>query len=112
MPHAVVIGLARSGMACARALRAEGWDVVVVDRSDNAALRERAAKLPDGVLVQLGGYTPDVAVGADMVCPSPGVPWDAPELVRARQAGVPVRSEIDLVFRRCTAPIVGITGTN
>src|SRR5258708_26803433 len=47
-----------------------------------------------------------------MVCPSPGVPWDAPELARARSAGVPVRSEMDLVFRRCPAPIVGITGTN
>ena len=112
MPRAVVIGLARSGMACARTLHAEGWDVLVVDQRDDAALRERAAALPDGVSVQLGGYSDDVAVGADMVCPSPGVPWDAPELARARSAGVAVRSEMDLVFRRCPAPIVGITGTN
>jgi len=112
MPRAVVIGLARSGMACARALRADGWDVLVVDRKDDAALRERAASLPEGVSVQLGGYAEDVTADADMVCPSPGVPWDAPELARARAAGVPVRSEIDLVFRRCPAPIVGITGTN
>ena len=112
MPRAVVIGLARSGMACARALRADGWQVHVVDRRDDPALRARAADLPDGVTVQLGGYDDDIAAGADMVCPSPGVPWDAPELMRARAAGVPVRSEMDLVFRRCTAPIVGITGTN
>jgi UDP-N-acetylmuramoylalanine--D-glutamate ligase len=112
MARAVVIGLARSGMACARALRAEGWDVLVVDRRDDAALRERAASLPEGVRVQLGGYSDDVAGGADMVCPSPGVTWDAPELARARAGGVPVRSEMDLVFRRCRAPIVGITGTN
>jgi UDP-N-acetylmuramoylalanine--D-glutamate ligase len=112
MPRAVVIGLARSGMACARALHAEGWDVLVIDRRDDAALRERATSLPQGVVVQLGGYTEDVAVGADMVCPSPGVPWDAPELARARSAGVLVHSEMDLVFRRCRAPIVGITGTN
>jgi UDP-N-acetylmuramoylalanine--D-glutamate ligase len=112
MPRAVVIGLGRSGLACARVLQGEGWDVLVVDRGDDAALRDRAASLPDGVTLQLGGYADDVAVGADMVCPSPGVPWDAPELVRARSAGVPVRSEMDLVFRRCPAPIVGITGTN
>jgi UDP-N-acetylmuramoylalanine--D-glutamate ligase len=108
----VVIGLARSGMACARALSAEGWDVLVVDRKDGDDMRARAASLPAGVEVRLGGYADDVAVGADMVCPSPGVDWGAPELARARENGVPVRSEIDLVFRRCPAPIVGITGTN
>jgi len=112
MPRAVVIGMARSGMACVRALRADGWDVLVADRRDDDEMRQRAASLPAGVDVQLGGYAEDIAVGADMVCPSPGVPWDAPELACARAAGVPVRSEMDLVFRRCPAPIVGITGTN
>ncbi|HZS13506.1 MAG TPA: UDP-N-acetylmuramoyl-L-alanine--D-glutamate ligase [Candidatus Dormibacteraeota bacterium] len=112
MPRALVIGLARSGMACARALRAEGWDVLVVDRKDDAALRTRASSLPAGTEVRLGPYADDVAVGFDMVCPSPGVPWDAPELAVARSHGVQVRSEIDLVFRRCPAPILGITGTN
>jgi UDP-N-acetylmuramoylalanine--D-glutamate ligase len=112
MARAVVIGLARSGMACARALSADGWEVLVVDAKDEPELRQRASMLPSGVSVQLGGYADDVAVGADMVCPSPGVAWDAPELARARAAGVPVHSEIDLVFRRCPAPIAGITGTN
>jgi len=112
MPRAVVIGLARSGMACARALASDGWEVLVVDRKDDDELRRRAATLPGNVHVQLGPYGDDVAAGADMVCPSPAVPWDAPELARAREAGVPVRSEMDLVFRQCPAPIVGITGTN
>jgi UDP-N-acetylmuramoylalanine--D-glutamate ligase len=112
MPRALVIGLARSGMACARALRREQWDVVVVDRKDDEALRARATTLPEGVEVRLGPYPDDVAVGFDMVCPSPAVPWDAPELAIARTHGIDVRSEIDLVFRRCPAPIVGITGTN
>jgi UDP-N-acetylmuramoylalanine--D-glutamate ligase len=112
MPRALVIGLARSGMACARTLSREGWDVVAVDRKDDAAMRERAATVPEGVEVRLGPYAEDVALGFDMVCPSPGVPWDAPELAVARSNGVDVRSEIDLVFRRCPAPITGITGTN
>ncbi|HXA29626.1 MAG TPA: UDP-N-acetylmuramoyl-L-alanine--D-glutamate ligase [Candidatus Angelobacter sp.] len=112
MPRALVIGLARSGMACARALHREDWDVVVVDRKDGDALRARATSLPAGVEVRLGPYPVELAVGFDMVCPSPGVPWDAPELAVARAHGIPVRSEIDLVFRRCPAPILGITGTN
>jgi UDP-N-acetylmuramoylalanine--D-glutamate ligase len=111
--RAVVIGLGRSGAACARVLAAEGHDVLVVDRRDDARLQELAASLaPAGVRAQLGGYEPDVVRDATLVCPSPGVPWTAPELQLARRLGIPVRSEIALVFERCRGRIVGITGTN
>lgn len=108
----VVIGLARTGAAVARALAAEGDRVIVVDRADDAHVRERAASLPAGVEVRLGGYAVDVAAGADLVSPSPGVPWHAPELEWARAHGVAVRSEIDLVLERCPCRVIGITGTN
>ncbi|HYL72306.1 MAG TPA: UDP-N-acetylmuramoyl-L-alanine--D-glutamate ligase [Candidatus Dormibacteraeota bacterium] len=110
--RALVIGLARSGSALARTLHGEGYQVTVVDRDDSPALRERAGALPSDVDVRLGGYAPDVARGYDLVSPSPGVAWDAPELDLARDAGIPVRSEIALVFERCRGRIVGITGTN
>jgi UDP-N-acetylmuramoylalanine--D-glutamate ligase len=110
--RAVVIGLGRTGLACARTLHAEGYRVLVVDRRDDARLRELAASLPDGVDTRLGGYPDDIAVDAAIVCPSPGVPWNAPELERAREHGVPIRTEMDLVFERCHARMVGITGTN
>ena len=112
MSRAVVIGLARTGSAVARALAADGDDVLVVDRADSEQLRRRAAELPARVEVRLGGYPVDVAVGAGLVSPSPGVPWDAPELAWAREHGIAVRSEMDLVFERCRARVVGITGTN
>jgi UDP-N-acetylmuramoylalanine--D-glutamate ligase len=110
--RAVVIGLGSSGAACARVLSAEGWAVEVVDSADTPRARELAATLPSDVVVTLGGYSPEVIDGAALVCPSPAVPWDAPELERARAAGIPVRSEIDLTFERCPAPIAGVTGTN
>src|ERR1700683_5453356 len=108
----VVIGAGRGGLACPRTFAREGHRVVLVDRSGDAAIRDRVAGLPPAVEVRLGGYPDDVAVGALMVCPSPGVPWNAPELQVARAHGVPVRSEMDLVFERCRARICGITGTN
>ncbi len=110
--RAVVIGLGRSGAACARVLAADGYDVVVVDRGDNDGLRELASSLPTTVRTQLGGYQTDMVRGATLVCPSPGVSWTAPELELARQLGIPVRSEMALVFERCPGHIVGITGTN
>jgi UDP-N-acetylmuramoylalanine--D-glutamate ligase len=110
--RAVVVGLGRSGAACARVLSAEGWSVEVVDSGDTVRARELAAGLPHDVAVTLGGYSPEVVDGAELVCPSPAVPWGAPELERARAAGIPVRSEIDLTFERCPSPIVGVTGTN
>lgn len=109
---AVVVGLGISGAACARVLSAEGWRVRAVDRGEGPAQRRVASALPAEVEVVLGGYPDDVAAGADMVCPSPGVPWDAPVLQEARRRGIPVRSEIDLVFERCPAPVAGVTGTN
>jgi UDP-N-acetylmuramoylalanine--D-glutamate ligase len=110
--RAVVIGLGRSGLACARFLAGDGYEVLVADRGDDATLRDVAARLPAGVHVQLGGYQADVVRGASIVCPSPGVPWTAPELELARTLGIPVRSEMSLVFERCRGRIVGITGTN
>jgi len=110
--RAVVIGLGRSGIACARVLAADGYDVLAVDRRDDQRLRDAVSRLPSGVQVQLGGYEPDVVRDAALVCPSPGVPWNAPELDLARGLGIPVRSEMALVFERCRGRIVGITGTN
>jgi len=110
--RAVVIGLGRSGLACARVLAAEGYDVLVADGQDGPQLRETAAQVPAGVRTQLGGYEPEVVRGASLVCPSPGVPWTAPELELARRLDIPVRSEMALVFERCRGRIVGITGTN
>jgi UDP-N-acetylmuramoylalanine--D-glutamate ligase len=110
--RAVVIGLGRSGLACARVLAGDGYDVLVVDRGDDARLREAAASLAPPTRVQLGGYDPGVVRGAALVCPSPGVPWTAPELELARSLGIPVRSEMAMVFERCRGHIVGITGTN
>ena len=42
MSRALVIGLARSGMACARTLHAEGWEVVVSSAYPSVPGRSRA----------------------------------------------------------------------
>ena len=112
MTSSLVVGLGRSGVALARFLRGRGDRVRVVDQQPASMLGDQLALLPAGVETTLGGYDDGVLSGVEEVYASPGVPWDAPLLRGARLKGIRVGSEIDLFFRYCPAPIVGITGTN
>ena len=47
----------------------------------------------------------------DFVVRNPAVPTDAPLLMDARGAGVPVEMEMTLFLRACPAPVIGVTGT-
>src|SRR5207249_9127995 len=50
-------------------------------------------------------------IDADLVVTSPAIPPTNPFIAAARQADVPVTTEIALFIARCAAPIVGVTGT-
>jgi UDP-N-acetylmuramoylalanine--D-glutamate ligase len=100
-----------------RRLRGEGETVVVVEEHPGgtgyADAVAEATKLGARV-VETPGVAPlaELAGGATLVVPSPGVRDGHPAIQAALDAGVPVRSEIDVAASRTRAPIVGITGTN
>src|SRR5262249_47378718 len=110
--RALVVGLGRSGLALARFLAAHGIFVRVCDLRPAERVRAALAALPPGTESVLGGYDAGVLDGCAARFASPGVPWASELLDRARAASLFVSSEIDLFFRLCPAPIVGITGTN
>ena len=92
---AVVLGLARSGVAAAAALERRGVEVVRVDRTLG----------PDG--------EPELLDGAGLLVKSPGVPGEHPLVVEARSCGVTVWSELELGFRLLAPrPFAAVTGTN
>jgi UDP-N-acetylmuramoylalanine--D-glutamate ligase len=105
-----VLGLARSGIAAARALSAGGAHVLAWD--DNTAVREAVGG--DIPLTDLGGLDwRDVAA----LVLSPGIPHLYPEphpaVLRARAAGVEIIGDIELLGRaQPRARTIGITGTN
>lgn len=109
-----VIGLGLSGSAVVRLLRREGKAVYASDAGRSAALEQSAAELGAlGAEVDVGGH--DLArIGRAALCVvSPGVPPDAPPLLAARLAGVPVRAEADLGLEALAGvPYVAVTGTN
>ena len=115
-----VLGLGRSGLSAARALRAGGASVLVWD--DNPAAREAAeAEGFEARTLTRPGAFDEVAC----LVTSPGIPhlYPAPNpvIAAALEAGVPVDNDIGLFFRSLGAGwegfdrpprVVAITGSN
>jgi UDP-N-acetylmuramoylalanine--D-glutamate ligase len=99
----LVVGLARSGVAAARMLRAHG-EVLAVDSGH--------PDVPDDVDCELGSDGLELLERARCVVKSPGVPQEAPVIARARERGVPVLGELELAWRLLPNRFVAVTGTN
>jgi UDP-N-acetylmuramoylalanine--D-glutamate ligase len=98
--EAAVIGLARSGVSASRLLRRLGLAVYASDVKATPALEIAAAMLrADGCRVELGRHDLARIARASVCVLSPGVPPEAPPVVAAKQAGVPVVAELDLAAR-------------
>jgi UDP-N-acetylmuramoylalanine--D-glutamate ligase len=115
MARAEIIGLGRSGIAAARCLQRDGWEVRLSDRANSATLQETKTALEsEGIAIALG-YDPRIEDEnpPDLLVVSPGVPWDAPLLIQAREKGIDTIGELELAWRYLKAtPWLGITGTN
>lgn len=109
-----VIGLGRSGDAAARLLRSHGVAVYASDAGQGAPLEATATALRGaGIAVDLGCHDLARIGRAQVAILSPGVPPDAPPVRAAREAGMPVRAEIDLGLEATAGlPYVATTGTN
>ncbi|BAS27154.1 UDP-N-acetylmuramoyl-L-alanine--D-glutamate ligase [Limnochorda pilosa] len=107
-----VVGLGTSNRAVLRWLVAKGVRVIACDRKPPQELEGygELARLP--LELWLG---PDYLVPldrADMLVLTPGMRKDLPEIEAARARGAVVTCEIDLFFRTCRGPVVGVTGTS
>lgn len=109
----LVVGLAKTGVACARFLALKGSSVTVTDMRDEAELSSQFAELSGCEIRKvLGRHDETDFTASDLIVVSPGVPQDHPLLVKAQAAGVEIISEIELAFRYMDAPLAAITGTN
>ncbi len=111
----LVIGLARSGIAAALALRALGHEVIGCDSGSAAEDRLGAAarRLSQaGVEVHLDASGDAFAARAGTLIKSPGVPQQAPAVLAARERRVPVLGELELAWRLLGNEFIAVTGTN
>lgn len=110
--RAIVVGLGRTGLSCARFLRARGIEFAVTDTRtappEAAALRELA---PDAE-TRFGELDPNLLKGASQIIVSPGVSVREPFIASAIEQGLPIVGDIELFAREARAPVAAITGTN
>jgi UDP-N-acetylmuramoylalanine--D-glutamate ligase len=115
MPRAHVIGLGKSGVAAARLLKREGWEVDLGDRNTSPdLLRQQQELAAEQIVVKLGySLELDSSDLPELIVVSPGVPWDIPLLLKAREMGIETIGEMELAWRHLRSiPWVAVTGTN
>ncbi|MBD2629293.1 UDP-N-acetylmuramoyl-L-alanine--D-glutamate ligase [Trichormus variabilis] len=115
MPEACIIGLGKSGVAAARLLKQEGWEVEISDTNTSPTLLKQQQELAAEKITVNLGHSPNLDTNhlPELIVVSPGVPWDIPILAKARSLGIETIGEMELAWRHLqNIPWVGITGTN
>ncbi len=109
----LVVGLGKSGVASALFLAQRGAKVAVSDAKAQEQLRDEIPQLLDaGISVETGQHGERTFRDQDLIVVSPGVPFDVPQLVHARELGIAVIGEVELAARFLKGHIVAITGSN
>ena len=111
---AMVLGLARSGIAVTNLLLMKGYSVLACDSKEREAFKGALDEIEkNGAVLCLGEKEPEKLVeGLDALVVSPGVPPENKAILRARELGVEVMGEIEYAYRESTGSLLAITGTN
>ena len=109
--RALVYSLGIEGRDLARWLIAHGASVTMADTRTAEQLEAAAAAPPEGVERTVRGELLDPS-GFDLLAVSQSVLRSHPNVVRARELGIPVVSQMALALRLCRGRVVGITGSS
>ena len=110
--NAIVIGLGKSGLACAMFLVNHGWDVEVADiRSCPPMDNILKSELP-GVELHTGQLKPQMFLNVHLVVMSPSANANVKIAKIAGQYGARIVSSLDIFMEWCERPVVAIAGTN
>ncbi len=110
--QALVVGLGKSGLSCARHLAAHGWTLAATDSRDTPPGLDEFRGIAPQAKVSTGRFDSALLQGCSLVVASPGVSLAEPLFAAARARGIEIAGDIELFARAADAPTVGITGTN
>ncbi len=111
MKTALVVGMARSGIASAKLLHAQGYNVIANDKREHVeGMSEALASIT--YLDALGRDPSAYFENVELIVLSPGVSIELPFVAKARKLGMEVIGEIELGYRYSKGDFLCITGTN
>jgi len=107
----VILGAGESGTGAAILARKMGFDVFV---SDNASIQPRYKEMlvSYNIPFEEGKHTERLILNADEVIKSPGITEKAPIVIKLRNKGIRIISEIEFAARFTSAKKICITGSN
>jgi len=109
----VILGLAKSGVAIAKIMKAAGASVVVNDRKPEKECQGIHELRELGIPVLCGSHPEDLIDSTiDLVIKNPGIPYEIQPVQKALELGIPVVTEVEIAYQISPAPIIGITGSN
>lgn len=107
----VVLGGGESGCGAAILARKIGFEVFVSDFGSIAS-KYKALLDEHNIPWEEKKHTEELILNAGEVIKSPGIPAEAPIMVKIAEAGIPVISEIEFAGRYTKAKMICITGSN
>ncbi|MFC7681557.1 UDP-N-acetylmuramoyl-L-alanine--D-glutamate ligase [Paenibacillus sp. GCM10028914] len=109
----IVLGLAKSGVQVAKVFHHAGAIVTVNDKKKREECPEASELEALGISVVCGGH-PDNLIhqGVSLLVKNPGIPYHVPPVLKAQELGISIVTEVEVASHLCSAPIIGITGSN
>ena len=107
-----VIGIGVSNLPLIKYLVTLGADVTACDKRTKEKLGNTADELLSlGVKLDLGeNYLSNI--DAEVIFKTPGMRFDVPELLKAKEQGAVVTSEMEVFFDICPCKIIAVTGSD
>lgn len=111
MKRIVVLGAGESGTGAAVLAKKQGFDVFV---SDMSLIKDKYKELMNSHFISFeeGKHSEDKILSADEIIKSPGIPENAPLILKAKAKGIHIISEIEFAGRYTDAKMICITGSN
>ena len=106
------IGIGTSNLPLIKLFSDKGAKVIACDKKDFESLGENGIKAKEyGAQLVLGeNYISNI--NADIVFRSPGTPFYKDELVKLRENGVVLTSEMEVFFDLCPCNVIAVTGSD
>ena len=107
----VILGAGESGAGAAVLAKKEGYDVFV---SDMSKIKPKYKQLLDdhGIEWEEERHSEERILAADEIIKSPGIPQKAPIILKVKEKGINIISEIEFAGRYTNSKMICITGSN